>query len=110
MNNDPLTIIKGEDKVVKVILTDEDERPIDLTNITEIKAIFKGVTKTLTSTDIVKTNNTLGELSISLSQVDTNLLESEEKGDFELELIDNTTKKTIVQFKNVIRVRNRLQQ
>jgi len=98
-----LKIVVGEDKKIPVHLQFEDGKVKNLTNVTEISAIFiktdgSKLTKTktggaITIEDDIPQN---GNIIIALGDVDTTLLKVNAKASFEIE-IDEGTDKTIVQ-------------
>lgn len=108
MKNDPVIVVKGEDKTIILRITEKiTQDPIDLTN-KEITGVVEGcpgrVELSTTSFNLI--NGPLGKVRVSFSDIDTAKFK---KGaaSFEVILTEGTDKK-IVQFLNVLDVRERI--
>lgn len=111
-----LNIVQGEDKEITVRLTLESGDPYDLTGITAISAEFPasaggcvtitGVSPFNAAPIVIETPATSGKLTITLNDTQTALLASG-TSHFEL-ILEKSSDKKIVQFKNSINVLERL--
>jgi hypothetical protein len=96
-------IIQGADDTIISKIVDADNDPYDLTGFTEIKACFvksDGSILTLTETggDISCPNPASGMITIAVNDVNSALLKTVEKGNFEVLITGATGLITIVQF------------
>ena len=104
-------IIQGEDREITVQLKDGNGANLDLTNYVggapaDIEACFvsTGAAITATFNNVAKPyirvngNNDCGSITISLTAVETALLDADAK-DFEIDLIDASSERRIVQVK-----------
>lgn len=109
-----LKIVAGEDKKIPIHLQFEDGKVKNLTNVTELVAIF--IKSDSTKLEKKKTEGHIsiegdipqnGNIIINLGDADTSLLKINPKASFELEIHEGTDK-TIVQFIEQLEIVKRL--
>lgn len=111
----PLSIIKGTDRSIKVLLKSANGAPFSLDSATAIKAIFLGsgdelVELTLENEKVsVVGDASRGEIEITLDTEDTEALQAGERLSWEIE-IERSGKTYVVQFPEALDVKQRLSQ
>jgi hypothetical protein len=115
MQSQLLSIIKGTDRTIKVLLKTANGAPFSLENATAIKAIFLGsgdelVELTLAADKVsVVGDAARGEIEITMDTEDTEDLKDGERLSWEVEII-RSSRTYVVQFPETLDVRQRLSQ
>lgn len=104
-----ITIIKGEDRVVRVNLTDKKTGELyDLSGFSGATAYFAGDDDaTIAVTGGVDGSDDTGRLIFTLSEVDTAAMLAADPGSMEV-VLDQGDKRTIIQFEDKLTIKERL--
>jgi hypothetical protein len=86
-----ISLVRGEDRIVKFAIRDDEGSPVDLTACTEITATFKTKTNTfatckLTEGDIEITSAAAGTFELTLDTTFTDALAEGQRLDFQVDL------------------------
>lgn len=101
-NDEVIIITKGEDATFDIFLVNQAGRPVDLTTFTEFKFCVEGDAATIELSETPNANGSvvdkvapdvLGQIRVTLDQVDTALLREGFSQDIDLEWGDGTTRK-----------------
>jgi hypothetical protein len=110
-----LSIIKGTDRTIRVLLKTANGAPFSLENASAIKAIFLGSSDQLVELTLAASKVSVvgdaarGEIEITMEPEDTEDLQAGERLSWEVE-ITRSSKTYVVQFPEVLDVRQRLSQ
>ncbi len=108
MSTNAAIIIKGEDRELTLLITDEKQDKVDLTGLTAASALLKNqdgttLTKSLGAGSIEIVSATNGKLKLILSDTETGLLKKGELQTFSLRL-DWGTVRRICKFRKSLTV------
>jgi hypothetical protein len=106
-------IVKGSDVPITVYLTKSSGGAFPLTGVTEIKARFLKADDTIlevtmTGLAITVLSAAGGSIKIALAEADTILLKAGDDMSFEVEVVIGGTDTTIIQFDEVLDVKDKL--